>query len=167
MGIFDRLKDTFGSGDDEDQAAEPAEAPPSATSAVGGAHAAPHLDKDEREAARVQRQEAREQARTQRQEAREETRHEARHADRPEARPGAGLGIGLGIGAGIGPVVEDARQAARHAAREFETCTVLDGDTLSDVAVRHGVAWHELVRLNNLENPDLIVPGQELRIPRR
>jgi len=45
------------------------------------------------------------------------------------------------------------------------TYTVRPGDTLSQIAQRHGTTVDELVRLNNIRNPNLIYPGQELRLP--
>ncbi|QUV80208.1 MULTISPECIES: LysM peptidoglycan-binding domain-containing protein [Chloracidobacterium] len=47
------------------------------------------------------------------------------------------------------------------------TYTVRPGDTLSQIAQRHGTTVDELVRLNNIRNPNLIYPGQELRLPAR
>lgn len=43
--------------------------------------------------------------------------------------------------------------------------TVRPGDTLSGIAARHGTTWQELQRLNNIRNPNLIRPGQVLRLP--
>lgn len=45
------------------------------------------------------------------------------------------------------------------------TYTVRKGDTLSAIAQRHGTTWQELARTNQLANPDLIRPGQVLRLP--
>ena len=44
------------------------------------------------------------------------------------------------------------------------TYTVQPGDTLSKIAVRWGTTVRELVKLNNIENPDLIFAGQILRV---
>ncbi len=43
--------------------------------------------------------------------------------------------------------------------------TVRPGDTLSGIAARHGTTWQELQQLNNIRNPNLIHPGQVLRLP--
>lgn len=44
--------------------------------------------------------------------------------------------------------------------------TVQGGDTLRDIAGRHpGLQWQDIARENNISNPDLIFPGQVLRIP--
>ena len=50
------------------------------------------------------------------------------------------------------------------------TYTVQSGDTLSEIAQRHygrASAWHQVFEANRdqLDDPDLIRPGQELRLP--
>lgn len=42
--------------------------------------------------------------------------------------------------------------------------TVQSGDTLSEIASRYGTTVQELVDINHLANPNLIYPGQSLRI---
>ncbi|MEO5663727.1 MAG: LysM peptidoglycan-binding domain-containing protein [Nocardioides sp.] len=81
-----------------------------------------------------------------RQEARED--RQERKEDRQEAR-------------------EDAREK-REDAREakFETYTVKSGDTLGEIGARFGVSYQEIAKLNSIENPDLIFPGQVFRIPK-
>lgn len=44
------------------------------------------------------------------------------------------------------------------------TYTVRAGDTLSGIAARYGTSWQALAQKNNLANPNLIFPGQVLRI---
>ncbi|TYP51653.1 DUF3794 and LysM peptidoglycan-binding domain-containing protein [Thermosediminibacter litoriperuensis] len=44
---------------------------------------------------------------------------------------------------------------------------VQKGDTLWKIAKRYNVTLEAIIRANNLENPDLIYPGQRLIIPRR
>lgn len=39
------------------------------------------------------------------------------------------------------------------------------GDTLLDIAKRHGVSFSEIISLNNIKNPNLISVGQEILIP--
>ncbi|MWC26823.1 bifunctional 2',3'-cyclic-nucleotide 2'-phosphodiesterase/3'-nucleotidase [Paenibacillus sp. MMS18-CY102] len=39
------------------------------------------------------------------------------------------------------------------------------GDTLSQIALRHGTTWQKLADYNNLRNPNLIYPGQRISIP--
>ena len=48
---------------------------------------------------------------------------------------------------------------------EYQTYTVRSGDTLSAIGQAHGVDWRDIAELNNLENPDLIFPGQVFKIP--
>ncbi|KAK3997529.1 CVNH domain-containing protein [Cladorrhinum sp. PSN332] len=43
--------------------------------------------------------------------------------------------------------------------------TVQAGDTLRDIGGRIGVPWQDIARQNNLQNPDMIHPGQLLQIP--
>lgn len=43
--------------------------------------------------------------------------------------------------------------------------TVARGDTLIGIARRYGTTAEELARINGLENPSLIYPGQKLKIP--
>ncbi len=45
------------------------------------------------------------------------------------------------------------------------TYTVQPGDRLSDIAEQFGVTVDALVEANNIEDPDIIYPGQELVIP--
>ena len=42
--------------------------------------------------------------------------------------------------------------------------TVQSGDTLSAIARRYGTTVQEIVDINNIQNPDLIYPGEKLRI---
>lgn len=47
------------------------------------------------------------------------------------------------------------------------TYTVRSGDTLSGIGQKYGVSWQDIFEANRdiLDNPDLIRPGQELKIP--
>lgn len=49
---------------------------------------------------------------------------------------------------------------ARH-----RTHTVRRGDSLASIAAEHGVDAEEMARLNGIDNPDLIYPGQVFRVP--
>ncbi|MFI6673436.1 transglycosylase family protein [Kribbella sp. NPDC050470] len=61
-----------------------------------------------------------------------------------------------GLGAGI---------TAAGAGAAFATdYTVKSGDTLSEIAEANGADWRELARINNLEDPDLILIGQTLKL---
>jgi LysM repeat protein len=51
-----------------------------------------------------------------------------------------------------------------------DTYTVKSGDSLSAIGKRHGVAWRDIHEANRDvigDNPDLIKPGQKLRIPNK
>jgi nucleoid-associated protein YgaU len=51
-----------------------------------------------------------------------------------------------------------------------ETYTVKSGDSLSKIGQHHGVAWREIYEANRDViggDPDKIMPGQKLRIPRK
>lgn len=45
-----------------------------------------------------------------------------------------------------------------------EYYTVRPGDTLSAIALKYNTTVNNLVRLNNIQNPDLIYPNQQIRI---
>lgn len=61
-----------------------------------------------------------------------------------------------GLGAGI-----TAAGAGGAFAADYK---VKAGDTLSEIAQANGADWHELAKLNNLENPNLILIGQTLQL---
>jgi lysozyme len=42
--------------------------------------------------------------------------------------------------------------------------TVKAGDTLSGIAVKFNTTYHELAKINNIENPSKILPGQKIKI---
>ena len=44
------------------------------------------------------------------------------------------------------------------------TYTVQSGDTLSGIASAYGTSWQRLADINGLSNPDVIYPGQVLRV---
>lgn len=44
------------------------------------------------------------------------------------------------------------------------TYTVRPGDTLSGIAAAHGTSWQRLADINGIGNPDMIYPGQALKI---
>lgn len=45
-----------------------------------------------------------------------------------------------------------------------DSYTVRRGDNLSSIAARFGVDWRQLASINEIPNPDLIVPGQILKL---
>lgn len=56
--------------------------------------------------------------------------------------------------------------ADESAKAKLETYTVKSGDSLAEIGARFGVTDQEIAELNNIENPDLIFPGQVFRIPK-
>lgn len=47
----------------------------------------------------------------------------------------------------------------------YGTYTVASGDSLSKIAQRFGTTYQELARINDISNPNIIYPGQILKIP--
>lgn len=47
---------------------------------------------------------------------------------------------------------------------KLTTYTVQAGDTLSGIASKYGTTYQELARINNIANPNVIYPGQVLKI---
>ena len=64
------------------------------------------------------------------------------------------------------PTTEATTGPVQPAEARFETYTVKSGDTLSEIGARFGVSYQEIAKLNSIENPDLIFPGQVFRIPK-
>jgi LysM repeat protein len=58
-----------------------------------------------------------------------------------------------------------ATAAATKPATSGQKYVVQAGDTLSDIAEKFGVTIQALIDANKLENPNLLLPGQELIIP--
>jgi LysM repeat protein len=81
----------------------------------------------------------------------------ARHARarRSTRRVARTLSI-AGLGAGI-----TAAGAGAALATDYQ---VKSGDTLSEIAQANGADWHELARVNNLKDPNLILIGQTLSL---
>src|SRR5689334_11918965 len=61
-----------------------------------------------------------------------------------------------GLGAGITVAATGAAFATDY--------KVKAGDTLSEIAQANGADWHQLAKLNNLKDPDLILIGQTLTL---
>ena len=58
-------------------------------------------------------------------------------------------------------------EAPKKKKPQMKTYTVKSGDTLSEIGAHFGVDWHDIARINDIENPDLIFPGQVFKIPNR
>ncbi len=50
---------------------------------------------------------------------------------------------------------------------DYITYVVQPGDTLSEIAVRYGTTYQALAALNNISDPNLIHPGQTIRVPEK
>ena len=50
---------------------------------------------------------------------------------------------------------------------DYITYVVQSGDTLSEIAVRYGTTYQALAALNNISDPNLIHPGQTVRVPEK
>jgi len=61
--------------------------------------------------------------------------------------------------------LKDYYAAEKKASSASGTYTVKKGDTLTKIANAHGTTVSELVRLNSIQNPNLIHPGQKLKLP--
>lgn len=61
-------------------------------------------------------------------------------------------------------VAKPSAATVKPAAARVKTHTVVKGEMLSTIAEANGTTWQHLAALNGLRNPDLIVPGQVLRI---
>ncbi|HNM97482.1 MAG TPA: LysM domain-containing protein, partial [Marmoricola sp.] len=59
------------------------------------------------------------------------------------------------------------REERREEREEHKTYVVKSGDTLSEIGARFGVDWRDIARINHVENPDLIFPGQKFKIPNK
>ena len=63
---------------------------------------------------------------------------------------------------------DDPKRPAAPAPAPARSVTVASGDSLTAIAAREGVDWKELYELNKSvigANPNLIRPGQELKLP--
>lgn len=49
---------------------------------------------------------------------------------------------------------------------EFDSYTVVKGDTLSYIAGKYGTSYQYLAQINNISNPNVILVGQVLKVPR-
>lgn len=63
--------------------------------------------------------------------------------------------------------VEPVEPVEPEARDDFDTYTVKTGDTLGSICARHDVSYQDIARINQIENPDLIFPGQVFQIPKK
>jgi len=48
----------------------------------------------------------------------------------------------------------------------YTVYTVKSGDTLAEIAAKYGTTYQKLAAYNNISNPNLIYPGQKIKIPK-
>ncbi|WP_151526166.1 LysM peptidoglycan-binding domain-containing protein [Serinicoccus kebangsaanensis] len=66
------------------------------------------------------------------------------------------------------PEAEPAPSSSPHTPDQvtrYATVTVQPGQTLAGIAEERGVDLQEMVRLNGIEAPDLVFPGQVFKLP--
>ncbi|SJZ37632.1 glycoside hydrolase family 25 protein [Garciella nitratireducens] len=61
---------------------------------------------------------------------------------------------------------EEPKKVSRSVADRATTYTVKKGDTLSEIASTYNTTVNKLVDLNNIKNPNLIYPGQKIKVNR-
>lgn len=83
----------------------------------------------------------------------------ARHA-RPRPRRSRNAVRAVSV-AGIGVGLTVAGTGAAFASGDY---TVKSGDTLSEIAAANDTSWQRLAEINGLDNPDLILIGQQLSL---
>mgnify|MGYP004460519797 CR=1 FL=1 len=66
--------------------------------------------------------------------------------------------------AGYDPSAVQSIVNAKLGASTKKTYTVKRGDTLSSIAAKYGTSWKHLADINGIANPNLIYPGQVLKI---
>jgi len=66
----------------------------------------------------------------------------------------------------VAPVkkVNSAKSSTKKTTSSVSVYTVKKGDTLSEIARKYGTTVNELIKLNNIKNPNLIYPGQKIKL---
>jgi len=85
----------------------------------------------------------------------------ARHARPTRSGTVARALFTTGLGAGLSAGLAVTATGTATAAGDY---TVKKGDTLSEIAEQYNTTWQRLARINHLDNPDLILIGQELEL---
>ena len=65
----------------------------------------------------------------------------------------------------VAPTVPAPVATAATAPASQQRYVIQSGDTLNGIAAQFGVTTQQLIDANSLQNPDVILPGQELIIP--
>jgi LysM repeat protein len=82
----------------------------------------------------------------------------------PEAFGKAILDALLG-GTGLDQLMSSPGLAEKFGSPAGSNYTVKSGDTLSDIASANGTDWQTLARINGIANPNVIQPGQQIKLP--
>ncbi|MEE1938543.1 transglycosylase family protein [Streptomyces sp. TRM 70361] len=86
----------------------------------------------------------------------------------PDGGDGTGTGVRVDARTGVqGGARAGAESGAGSAADEASAYAVRPGDTLREIAAAHGTTWQRLYEANRDvvgDDPDLIFPGQQLRV---
>lgn len=70
----------------------------------------------------------------------------------------------LSVASNIKAHLPEEKEEPNVPVQEYLTYTVVPGDTLSSIAKRHGVPLSAIIELNQIQNPNLIRPGQTFKI---
>ena len=70
----------------------------------------------------------------------------------------------LSVASNIKAHLPEEKEEPNVPVQEYLTYTVVPGDTLSGIAKRHGVPLSAIIELNQIQNPNLIHPGQTFKI---
>jgi lipoprotein NlpD len=82
----------------------------------------------------------------------------------PVSEPGANAGKPAALVSEASAATKTPKAAHLEPGAHAETYIVQKGDTLMGIAFSHDIDYHDIIALNNLQNPDLIQVGQELRL---
>lgn len=66
---------------------------------------------------------------------------------------------------GAGDEEEKPKEENKKPAEHLGTYTVVSGDTLGEIAAKHKTTYQHLAEINGLADPNLIYPGQVLKVP--
>ncbi|GAA5158302.1 LysM peptidoglycan-binding domain-containing protein [Ornithinimicrobium tianjinense] len=162
MGFFDKVKDALTTSDAE-RAEKAQEAADKATQEYREtADQAKAEYRDEAKEAKERELEARQKAA----EAREKAGLQAEEKVEAKAEKAEDKAAEAREKAEKAAEEREEKAASRDADKpDYRTYTVKSGDTLSGIAAQYGVDWREMARLNKLDNPDLIYPGQVFKVP--
>jgi LysM repeat protein len=61
----------------------------------------------------------------------------------------------------------DVKPETKPSNDDYEVYVVKSGDSLSKIAAKYDTTWQELAEYNNLDNPNKIYVGQEIKIPKK